>query len=62
MNAMAMAAVLGLFALVLVGTFLALWLRDRNRSEQVQHNPERLRTDPTHGPTHDPSHDPSHDR
>jgi hypothetical protein len=41
----AMAILVGVLAVVLIGAFLFLWNRDKSRSDSVADNPERLDTD-----------------
>ncbi len=40
----AMGIFLVLLAVILVGVFAGLWLRDRNRSQDVSEDPSRQRT------------------
>ena len=42
----AMAIVIVVLAVILIGAFVFLWTRDKNRSQSVADNPERLHTDP----------------
>jgi hypothetical protein len=42
-----MAVLVGILAVILVGAFLAVWLRDKNRSQEVADDPGRLDTDST---------------
>ena len=44
----AMAIFLVLLAVILVGVFAAVWLRDRNRSDEVSDDPSRQRTGRSH--------------
>jgi hypothetical protein len=48
-----MAFVFGLMAVLLIGGFLFMWSRDKNRSNSVADDPERFGTDsaPHNGPT-----------
>jgi hypothetical protein len=46
-SATAMAVLVGILAVILVGAFLIVWMRDKNRSQEVAEDPERLDTDPT---------------
>jgi len=46
MGPWAMAILLGVLAVALVGAFLAVWLRDKSRSETVSADSDRSRTDP----------------
>jgi hypothetical protein len=41
----AMAIVVGVLAVVMIGVFMFLWTRDRNRSNSVAGDPERFDTD-----------------
>ena len=42
-----MAFVFGIVAVLLIGGFLFMWTRDKNRSQKVADDTERLRTDTT---------------
>ncbi len=45
-NALAMGVVVGILALIMVGAFLVVWLRDRNRSQEVSGDVQRFGADP----------------
>lgn len=45
MDATAMAVLLVVLAIVLVGGFMTVWKRDKDRSEDVAEDPSRLDTD-----------------
>jgi hypothetical protein len=45
-SATSMAILIGVLALILVGAFLAVWTRDRNRSHEQSGDPARTDTDP----------------
>lgn len=44
-SATSMAILIGVLALILVGAFLAVWTRDRNRSHEQAGDPGRTDTD-----------------
>jgi len=41
MDATGMAVLIGVLAVIMVAAFLVVWLRDRNRSQDVADDPER---------------------
>jgi hypothetical protein len=43
----AMAVLIGILAVVLVGGFIAVWMRDKGRSNEVADDAGRLDTDPS---------------
>jgi hypothetical protein len=47
MDATGMAVLIGVLAVIMVAAFLVVWLRDRNRSQDVTDDAERLDTDPS---------------
>lgn len=42
-----MAVLIGVLAVILVGAFLAVWMRDRNRSHEVADDQGRFEADPS---------------
>lgn len=50
MSGQMMAILLPIIALILVGFFATVWLKDRNRSQEESHDTARLDTDKSSGP------------
>jgi len=48
MDGTGMAILLGVLAVILVGAFLAVWMRDKRRSHETAHDSGRLDSDPSH--------------
>jgi hypothetical protein len=47
-GATGMAILIGILAVILVGAFLAVWMRDKGRSNEVADDSGRLDSDSTH--------------